>query len=135
MRALIEIDPESTAYIFGNAFHYRWFAGVEVVGKTALSGTAKKKVFKNEHGEAAMHVALGGTVKVKAMDPKADRFKWVTVTRKDFERAYTLYLTGDPTDPESGPGAYPSDLLDGSGDVNCCDAWLQYAVFGKLVYG
>jgi hypothetical protein len=86
-------------------------------------------VFANAFHYEWFLAACGGSVEVQALDPETDKPRWYTVTAADLERGFRLSI-------ENGVGGkYLPQLIDGSADVNACDCWLQYAVFGKLVYG
>lgn len=136
MKAVINIDPESTAYIFANAFFFgSWFADAKICTRGAQGKRTKKLLnattFKSHnHENISKWVALGGSVKIRAQveDAEEGTFKWVIVNCHDFENAYALYL-------QSRDSGQQGELLEGSADQIACDSWLQYAVYGKLVYG
>lgn len=122
MKITIEVDPESTAYIFANSFSYEWFGEARIVGKPRGSG------LDQETWDVARHVAYGGTVRIQADDPNSEGTKaWYTVTPEMIERGYAMSIKAG--------GCYIDQLFEGGADSNACDAWLQYAIYGKLVWG
>ncbi len=126
MKLTLDISPESTAYVFDNAFANRWFRAIRIREDSSAPTSRAPGFWRHNHSEPARWVALGGTVEIEALDPADEMFRWYTVQLADFERAYSLYVSGNRS---------ATNLLDGSADVDACDAWLQYSVFGKLVYG
>lgn len=125
MNATLPIDPVAFCYVFENAFHYSWFSGAKVIGPSRAGAMVSDA---DKFGELARHAAMGGSVSITAEDPEhPGKFCRYRVTQADFERAYSEFA-------KQGMRDLP-ELLDGSADVNACDAWLQLAVFGKLVYG
>jgi hypothetical protein len=132
MKVTIEIKPDAVAYVFANAFHYEWFRALRLPKTPQPEAFARlaQTIFEDKnHGKLPMLAACGGSVEVQALDPETDKPRWYTVTAADLERGFRLSI-------ENGVGGkYLPQLIDGSADVNACDCWLQYAVFGKLVYG